>query len=828
MALPGYYKVNFTDPRKEGFIIEPYQTNGAIGPVSSVLHNSAAHADTSLLLYGRDVPNYGERVAENFVQLLENFAGPAEPQRPIEGQLWFDTGTIYTVSAWSSANTLVFLGDHVATFNAFAASNTVLRLSFNPTNAAVDNSMQQVDLKATSAAASGAGFTQVKFVAADGQPIALPGTVIGGFVATNAPNYSRMRVATKVNGALKWVDITNVISSTAAPESTTRTIGDLWYDSGTGDLRVYAQSGWVSVAAKYLPLSGGTLTGTLQMGSNKIFSGGTITAASGDLYALVNRAYVDSVQSGLQRQIDELSDQVDDLDSGSTDGLNKKVNRSGDQMTGTLLFGDGTATTSLTRGIDLNNTPIIRAQITWNAADYILASSQANYVVDKSYVAKAFAQHLLDEVHGVGGFIEIQKDGSGVFPNNVAFSAGAANKTYSLSWFDSTGNNKHSIYAQFSGASSQLVLQAGTDSSDTIDFRHSTDLVGDPLFRVGQGAIKSYESLYIFDGQPQPTYNGTATSVNDDTKGATKGFVRKYFEDNLPAPVTPGTTLTAASYSYDVANQRYTLVLKQTGVPDISVNEYHKHDPYDIPYTYVTLPQSYDWVDGDVISTVGKTIKSSMPNITVGDMLELLNTLKAPVTDAIFTNTPSVGVDLQIVSYTASSKQIRVYGQSSTLVSQIKVGAFVNVAGSASNDGNYKVASVAAGASLNGKNTTIITVSDSIPATATESGNAFLTQGTYIDPTNPRGLVTRTTLDVELASKSEASYFYTKRASAGSNVAITLNFTYTPGNNRLWVFRNGQKLRVNTISGGDYNETSATTITIANVYASDEFEIYEV
>jgi len=47
--------------------------------------------DTSLSLIGRGYPNYGEKTAENFLHLLENFASPISPVNPIEGQLWYDT-----------------------------------------------------------------------------------------------------------------------------------------------------------------------------------------------------------------------------------------------------------------------------------------------------------------------------------------------------------------------------------------------------------------------------------------------------------------------------------------------------------------------------------------------------------------------------------------------------------------------------------------------------------------------------------------------------------------------------------------------------------------
>jgi hypothetical protein len=71
--------------------------------------------DTSLSLVGRGYPNYGEKIADNFLHLLENFAGPIPPENPIEGQLWYDTSDISrkvlrimdgtaTATRWPSAN----------------------------------------------------------------------------------------------------------------------------------------------------------------------------------------------------------------------------------------------------------------------------------------------------------------------------------------------------------------------------------------------------------------------------------------------------------------------------------------------------------------------------------------------------------------------------------------------------------------------------------------------------------------------------------------------------------------------------------------------------
>ena len=73
------YTLNFSDPTKQTTISVPDMPPG----INTV--------DTSLNLVGRGYPNYGQKFAENFLHLLENFASPVPPENPIEGQLWFDT-----------------------------------------------------------------------------------------------------------------------------------------------------------------------------------------------------------------------------------------------------------------------------------------------------------------------------------------------------------------------------------------------------------------------------------------------------------------------------------------------------------------------------------------------------------------------------------------------------------------------------------------------------------------------------------------------------------------------------------------------------------------
>jgi microcystin-dependent protein len=87
------YIVNFTDNENKT-------------PIT--VYDNTSNTDTSLTFPGRNVTGYGQTIGQNFLALLENFAGPSEPVNPIEGQLWFDTNTrtlqIYDGVSWKAAS----------------------------------------------------------------------------------------------------------------------------------------------------------------------------------------------------------------------------------------------------------------------------------------------------------------------------------------------------------------------------------------------------------------------------------------------------------------------------------------------------------------------------------------------------------------------------------------------------------------------------------------------------------------------------------------------------------------------------------------------------
>lgn len=76
------YIIDYSDPLKtaaEGFTIQPGTFNGPGNPLPK----------TPLRLFGQGAPAWGEAVDENFVRMLEHFAGATPPVNPQGGQIWF-------------------------------------------------------------------------------------------------------------------------------------------------------------------------------------------------------------------------------------------------------------------------------------------------------------------------------------------------------------------------------------------------------------------------------------------------------------------------------------------------------------------------------------------------------------------------------------------------------------------------------------------------------------------------------------------------------------------------------------------------------------------
>lgn len=107
------YTLNFSDPTKTDNIIVPEMPPG----INTV--------DTSLSLVGRGYPNYGLKIAQNFLNLLENFSSPLPPENPIEGQLWYDTSDPY--------NKVLRIMDGTASGTRWPSANGIYQQNVDPT-----------------------------------------------------------------------------------------------------------------------------------------------------------------------------------------------------------------------------------------------------------------------------------------------------------------------------------------------------------------------------------------------------------------------------------------------------------------------------------------------------------------------------------------------------------------------------------------------------------------------------------------------------------------------------------------------------------------------
>lgn len=89
------YIIKHTDTIHNGqFTIKPYTTNGpALPSTVTPLNIHAVAANTSLVLLGKGMYDYGDIIASNFLHLLENFSNSTPPAYPVQGQLWYKNDT---------------------------------------------------------------------------------------------------------------------------------------------------------------------------------------------------------------------------------------------------------------------------------------------------------------------------------------------------------------------------------------------------------------------------------------------------------------------------------------------------------------------------------------------------------------------------------------------------------------------------------------------------------------------------------------------------------------------------------------------------------------
>jgi hypothetical protein len=82
----------------------PYSVDTFSGSRTFVVEDGTINSSLDIRLIGKNYAGYGEVQNENFVHLLENFAGVNPPPRPTNGQIWYDAFN-KKIKFWDDAST---------------------------------------------------------------------------------------------------------------------------------------------------------------------------------------------------------------------------------------------------------------------------------------------------------------------------------------------------------------------------------------------------------------------------------------------------------------------------------------------------------------------------------------------------------------------------------------------------------------------------------------------------------------------------------------------------------------------------------------------------
>lgn len=86
-----------------------YKYDGTL--LTTVADSTLDSTHSTLRFPGKGYQNYGEPIMENFVWMLQNFAGATAPTLPLRGQCWYDTNTgtmkVYDGVAWTAAGGVI-------------------------------------------------------------------------------------------------------------------------------------------------------------------------------------------------------------------------------------------------------------------------------------------------------------------------------------------------------------------------------------------------------------------------------------------------------------------------------------------------------------------------------------------------------------------------------------------------------------------------------------------------------------------------------------------------------------------------------------------------
>lgn len=337
------YKIDFTDQNPfRSFDLREYTTNGPVNPQNGTLDPKATSAATTLLLHGRGMPNYGERLQENMLHLLEHFSGSIEPVYPVGGQMWNDTSQspsqlrVYDPSRYeivvdpdnpSSAAWIAILppsAEEETELLARYASGARVRITNESSGEQFEHTV------ATGAAVRGGGQVAFQLTPGPTSIYTVGGWFVGGWefiMQSNAPlredldagthNITNLAAPTANDHATNRLYVDTAISNAIAGTDSLGELNDVTITAPANNhILVYdptlngGSGGWKNSTGStvFLRTTGGLMSGTLDMGNNFVINVLSPTAG----HHAANRDYVDAeiaaATGGFVSDLDGLSD----------------------------------------------------------------------------------------------------------------------------------------------------------------------------------------------------------------------------------------------------------------------------------------------------------------------------------------------------------------------------------------------------------------------------------------------------------------------------------------------------------------------------------------
>ena len=270
------YIFNFTDPLNGQILVQPFTGNGTVFPtVSTPLDARSVAADTSLLFLGRGSGDYGERLEENILHLLENFSGASIPQNAISGQLWFSRRDY-----WSDGTDFYFWDTNLLSWTVI----TNIVVSATTPVGSSDGDYWTDSLSAPTF------LKQLTLLNDPSRPTsaALSLWIDKDFVQS-------ITTPTAPEKILKVFDGTNFIPANLPMVSSETpvdpVVGMLWFDTNTNQLKIYNGAIFESTS---FPLEHGVASTSFNMNGNGILGLPAVPAATG----AASKEYVDTLVTG--------------------------------------------------------------------------------------------------------------------------------------------------------------------------------------------------------------------------------------------------------------------------------------------------------------------------------------------------------------------------------------------------------------------------------------------------------------------------------------------------------------------------------------------------